>query len=441
MRPSRGWRAASRRSWRCCRRPYREALTLTELEGLTQREAAEMLGISLSGMKSRVQRGRAQLRRALEVCCDIDVDVRGRVIGYTPRPDGTLPGGAQTRQFLPRDRLDGRCSGAAPARLAPTRACWRAEDVADPRTWTYELGAEARAALGDLVASVADRPLAAIDRATLPTDGPLVHATRPWRAALRDGLGFVRVRGLDVDAMTEDELVRAYLLLGLHLGTPVSQNLRGELLTHVRDTGADPRLASTRLYTTRAEQDFPPTAPTSSACCVAGRRTAAAPVSSPARRRSSPNSSTRPQLYAALFTEFPWRYEESGIAPIVLSRPICSTPSVGEDGARVNTFFIPWYIRGAQALPDAPRLTADQLAAIEAIEQLAHDPRFHVDMTLVPGDLQWVKNAAILHRRTAYEDHDAPDRKRHLLRLWLSAPDFDDGDTRLRAGITAENVR
>jgi len=46
--------------------PYREALTLTELQGLTQKQAAEMLGISLSGMKSRVQRGRQQLRRALE---------------------------------------------------------------------------------------------------------------------------------------------------------------------------------------------------------------------------------------------------------------------------------------------------------------------------------------------------------------------------------------
>jgi RNA polymerase sigma-70 factor (ECF subfamily) len=73
--------------------PYREALTLTELEGLTQKQAAEMLGISLSGTKSRVQRGRAQLRRALEDCCHIALDPRGRVIECEPRPDGKLPGG------------------------------------------------------------------------------------------------------------------------------------------------------------------------------------------------------------------------------------------------------------------------------------------------------------------------------------------------------------
>ena len=54
--------------------PYREALTLTELEGVSQTDAAAMLGISVSGMKSRVQRGREQLREALEACCNIALD-------------------------------------------------------------------------------------------------------------------------------------------------------------------------------------------------------------------------------------------------------------------------------------------------------------------------------------------------------------------------------
>lgn len=72
--------------------PYREALTLTELEGLTQKEAADMVGISLSGMKSRVQRGRAMLRQSLEDCCHIALDARGKVLSCEPRPDGKLPG-------------------------------------------------------------------------------------------------------------------------------------------------------------------------------------------------------------------------------------------------------------------------------------------------------------------------------------------------------------
>lgn len=65
--------------------PYREALTLTELQGMTQKDAAAMLGISVSGMKSRVQRGRVLLRAAFEECCAIALDVRGRVIECTPR--------------------------------------------------------------------------------------------------------------------------------------------------------------------------------------------------------------------------------------------------------------------------------------------------------------------------------------------------------------------
>lgn len=65
--------------------PYREAVTLVELEGLTAREAADMVGISVSGMKSRVQRGRAQLRQMLDECCEIALDARGKVMDFTPR--------------------------------------------------------------------------------------------------------------------------------------------------------------------------------------------------------------------------------------------------------------------------------------------------------------------------------------------------------------------
>lgn len=65
--------------------PYREAVTLVELEGLTIREAADLAGISVSGMKSRVQRGRGQLRDLLDACCAIALDSRGKVTDVAPR--------------------------------------------------------------------------------------------------------------------------------------------------------------------------------------------------------------------------------------------------------------------------------------------------------------------------------------------------------------------
>lgn len=62
----------------------REALRLTEFEGLTQRELADRLGLSLSGAKSRVQRARARLREQLEQCCRFEFDRRGNIIEAHP---------------------------------------------------------------------------------------------------------------------------------------------------------------------------------------------------------------------------------------------------------------------------------------------------------------------------------------------------------------------
>jgi len=71
--------------------PYREAITLADLGGLTQSQAAAVAGISLPGMKARVQRGRARLRKALEDCCQIALDARRRVIACEPRTSPAIP--------------------------------------------------------------------------------------------------------------------------------------------------------------------------------------------------------------------------------------------------------------------------------------------------------------------------------------------------------------
>lgn len=80
----------------CCLRPmieqlsqdYRDAITLVEIEGLPQHAAATQMGISLSGMKSRVQRGRKQLKQMLDACCLIELDRRGGVVDFDTRAAG-----------------------------------------------------------------------------------------------------------------------------------------------------------------------------------------------------------------------------------------------------------------------------------------------------------------------------------------------------------------
>ena len=69
-------KAAFRRMIYSLPEPYREALVLTEFDGLTQQELADRLGISLSGAKSRVQRGREQLKQMLHECCTFEFDRR-----------------------------------------------------------------------------------------------------------------------------------------------------------------------------------------------------------------------------------------------------------------------------------------------------------------------------------------------------------------------------
>ena len=93
-------------------------------------------------------------------------------------------------------------------------------------------------------------------RATSFDSTTLVPAFRRWRNDLRAGRGFILVRGVPIDGVTTTEAARLYWLLGRELGDPVPQNGAGDLLCDVRDTGASPADPNTRLYTTRAEQDF-----------------------------------------------------------------------------------------------------------------------------------------------------------------------------------------
>jgi RNA polymerase sigma-70 factor (ECF subfamily) len=74
---------------------YREAVTLADLEGVSQADAAARAGVSISGMKSRIQRGRQQLKAVLEDCCRVQLDRRGTIVAYDPRkPNSCGPCGS-----------------------------------------------------------------------------------------------------------------------------------------------------------------------------------------------------------------------------------------------------------------------------------------------------------------------------------------------------------
>ncbi|MGH9198084.1 MAG: RNA polymerase sigma factor SigZ, partial [Acidimicrobiia bacterium] len=79
-----------------------EALSLTEFQGLTQAEAAHRLGLSVSGMKSRVQRARHRLKTLIEDCCRLELDRRGSIISYETRVQPIADGAVRSEQTGPR---------------------------------------------------------------------------------------------------------------------------------------------------------------------------------------------------------------------------------------------------------------------------------------------------------------------------------------------------
>jgi RNA polymerase sigma-70 factor (ECF subfamily) len=91
---------------------YRHAIRLTELKGVTQSEAAKQTGLSVSGMKTRVQRARGKLKTMLLQCCEIELDNRRGVVAYQRRTGGCCPCVAD-RQLAP-------CAGST-SKSAPTR--------------------------------------------------------------------------------------------------------------------------------------------------------------------------------------------------------------------------------------------------------------------------------------------------------------------------------
>jgi hypothetical protein len=313
-------------------------------------------------------------------------------------------------------------------------AAWSGREMARRSDWIHELTHAEVGELSRVGAELAARGLSLekISREDLRFDA-LGPALRAWRRQLAAGLGFVLVRGLPVGEMSDNEAALAYWALGVELGTPVPQNFGGALLTDVRDTGADPRDPSTRLYKTRAEQDFH----TDGADIIGLLCLRTSKKGGESRIVSSVTVFNeilrkRPDLASLLFDDWYWHYHEPEMdAPVHFRRPICA-----RRGSGLNTFFIPWYIRRAQELTGVPQFSAMQKEVLALVEQTANDPRLSLDMEFRPGDIQLLKNSVILHKRTEYEDFDEPERKRHLLRLWLAAPDFDDGDEQLRRGIS-----
>jgi hypothetical protein len=311
-------------------------------------------------------------------------------------------------------------------------AAWLGARVTPKTEWIHPLTPAEVDEITRAVAAAkkAGKTVATLQRGDFPLP-TLATRIREWGAILDRGLGFVLVRGFPTEALGPDDTALGYVGLGLHLGTPVPQNVAGETLCHVRDHGVVRTGPSVRLYMTREKQDFHTDgADVIGLLCL--RRARSGGLSRIVSSVSIFNEilRRRPELVPVLFEPFSFKGE------LTFQLPICNV----HDG-RLRTFYIGWYLRDAQADPDVPRLSPAQSELLTLIEEIANDPAFYLDMDFQVGDLQLLNNATILHARTAYEDFEEPERRRHLLRLWLTPHDFSSVEAGLAAGMPATAPR
>jgi hypothetical protein len=132
---------------------------------------------------------------------------------------------------------------------------------------------------------------------------------------------------------------------------------------------------------------------------------------------------TRPDL-AKLFYE-PFYLDRRGEeAPG--DTPYYLTPTFNSYKGKLFIRYNRTYIESAQRFAGVPRLTPARIEALDLFDALCRDETLRYDMSLEPGDIQLVNNYVVLHSRTQYEDYPDPDKKRHLLRLWLFTPGLAD---------------
>ena len=297
------------------------------------------------------------------------------------------------------------------------RSAWYGDT--DETDWVKQISAdqieEVEAALRQLERVGVESEKITAEKVPLPTLAPRLRAMLD---EVLNGRGFVLIKGLPIERWTRRQAAIAFLIIGAHLGNLRMQNAEGHLLGHVRDLGRSSDDPNTRIYQTRERQTFH-----TDSCDVVGLMclqmaksgglsslVSSTTIFNEMRRR-------RPDLLRVLME--PIETDRRGEVPEG-GKPYFSIPVFNYHEGLVSTIYQRQYIESARRFPGVAPLTPSYIEALNLFDELANDPKLNLMMELQPGDIQLVHNHTILHDRTAFEDYPEPERKRHLLRLWLA---------------------
>lgn len=327
-----------------------------------------------------------------------------------------------------------------PGQRARRERAWRGEDFQAEQDWVTHLLPEEVQELEQIAAELPPRSAEWVGMKPDQMTRPLIESRLQGVAReLGDGRGFALIRGLDA---SEPETLRGmFWAIGNHLGTPVMQNTRGEILSEVRDLYAGaPRGIDTRGFESNDELRFH----ADGGDCIGMACVRQAP-SGGANGLVSLLS-----IYNELLAHHPEHLD-------VLCRgfPLYVRKEKGAAGSRlgkVNEKRIPVFAweRGHMsawlnlklaeiaAQVSGSRMSHGEQAALECLEEIAERPELKLSFRQRPGDVLFVHNLAVMHRRDRYTDDPAPAESRLLYRMWTNLHEprpVVPAHARLRHGI------
>ncbi|HLN27834.1 MAG TPA: TauD/TfdA family dioxygenase [Gemmataceae bacterium] len=298
-------------------------------------------------------------------------------------------------------------------------SAWYGPDIAGQSEWIEPLSA---AELAEIESASRQLAQAEPDWQTLHADDfPLPKLGRRLARILHEvleGRGFVLLRGLPVERWGRRLSALAFLGIGRHWGSLRSQNRHGHLLGHVKDLGLTSQDPHVRIYQTRERQNYhTDSSDVVGLLCLHPAKTGGLSSLVSSVTMFNEMRQRRPDLARVLFERI--ETDRRGEVPAG-QKPYFCIPVFNWYAGLLSAVYHRSYIESARRFPEVAPLSLEQIEALDLFDALADDPALHFRMELQAGDIQLVHNHTLLHDRTAFEDWPEPERKRHLLRLWLA---------------------
>ncbi len=307
-----------------------------------------------------------------------------------------------------------------------SRANWKRESFVEDSNWIHHLSSAEISELDSALGHAKSKGLSGIQVTAedfpIPTLSAVVNNLVD---ELVNGRGFKLLRGFPALDYSKEDASTVFWGIGTHMGQAWPQTQNGLLLGDIQDEGAKFKENNNiRGYQTRLNLPFH-TDRADFVCLLCLRKAKAGGLSSIVSSIACHNAIARkrPDLLERFYE--PFYYDMRGEQPEG-EKPFYACPIFTEHNGRLFSRYVRGYITSAQRFDDVPKLSARDLEALDYFDELMHDPDMHLNVDLEPGDMQFVNNYSVFHARTAFEDYEDPDLKRHLKRLWLTTDQIRD---------------